>query len=311
MTPHLVRLSFTFALIAPALPGQTKADTAFTNGDWATAARLYKELQQKGTVAPGSRVRAGYATLSVGDAALAKQYFQAAVDAAPAAGAPVALAGLAIASARLGDDTSALTHLERAVGVGYANPGALTGDSAFKRIARDPRFAKVVERANLNAFPCLGDTTARAFDFWIGEWDVYLTGTDRRVGQSRVDRVSGGCALVENWVARESPVNPPGNGTSLNFVEPAKGTWKQVWMGSGRGQTDFVDGRYANGVLRFSMSSPDANGVMQPGHFLFHNLGPNRVRQVQESSRDGGATFQTVYDFTYIRRGSSEPIVRP
>ncbi|MBL8981211.1 MAG: tetratricopeptide repeat protein [Gemmatimonadetes bacterium] len=311
MKQPLVRLSLALALVAPALPGQTKADTAFTNGDWATAARLYKELQQKGAVPPGARVRAGYATLSIGDAALARQFFQAAVDAAPATGAPVALAGLAIASAHLGDDNAALTHLERAVAVGYANPTVLTGDSAFTRIASSPRFTKVVERANLNAFPCLGDTTARAFDFWIGEWDVYLTGTDRRVGQSRVDRVSAGCALVENWVARESPVNPPGNGTSLNFVEPATGTWKQVWMGSGRGQTDFVDGRYINGVLRFAFSSPDANGVMQPGRFLFHNLGPNRVRQVQERSANGGTSFQVVLDFTYIRRGSAEPIVRP
>ncbi|RJY08625.1 hypothetical protein [Aurantiacibacter aquimixticola] len=38
-----------------------------------------------------------------------------------------------------------------------------------------------------------------AFDFWIGEWDVHANGTDQRVGENTIERVSAGCAIRETW----------------------------------------------------------------------------------------------------------------
>lgn len=290
---------------------QTRADTVFVSGDWATAARLYQEQAARAPLPLGSRVRAGYAGLSTGDVGFARLQFQSIVDAAPANGAPAALAGLSMIAARSGDSAQALALLERAVTAGYAVSSAIERDTAFRRLSSAPRYLAALERARRNAFPCLSDSGAQAFGFWVGDWNVYLTGSERKVGENRIETVSGGCAILEHWTALESVVVPPGNGTSLNFLDPVKGTWRQVWMGSGRGQTDYADGVYRDGIMRFTFSGPDATGVMRPGRFFFHNLGPNRVRQVQELSRDGGTTFVPVYDFTYIRKGSSEPVIRP
>ena len=47
-------------------------------------------------------------------------------------------------------------------------------------------------------------------------------------------------------------------------------------------------------------TAPD--GKKNKGRFTFFNQGPDQVRQLNEISADEGKTWQTVYDFTYIRK---------
>src|SRR5215208_1820378 len=51
------------------------------------------------------------------------------------------------------------------------------------------------------ATPCEGDANRRRLDFWIGEWNVENK-AGQPAGQSSVQSVSAGCALLENWTAR-------------------------------------------------------------------------------------------------------------
>src|SRR4029078_6123465 len=90
---------------------------------------------------------------------------------------------------------------------------------------------------------------------------------------------------------------------SMNFIDPATNAWRQVWMGSGRGQNNFVNGKYSDAARRFTSARRAAQGNQIVGRFIFFNLGPSRVRQLQETSRDGGTTWQETYDFLYVRRG--------
>ena len=46
--------------------------------------------------------------------------------------------------------------------------------------------------------PC-GSAEHRQFDFWVGEWDVFATGTSKQVATSRIEKLHGGCTIRENW----------------------------------------------------------------------------------------------------------------
>ena len=146
-------------------------------------------------------------------------------------------------------------------------------------------------------FPCMTNPKAREFDFWIGDWEVYVTGTQTYSGHNKIERVSGGCALLENWKSNSS------EGKSLNFIDPLSGTWKQMWVGSYPfGIQEFVKGVYKDGAMRFIFETTDAQGNKLVGRFIFYNEKPGQVRQFNETSADGGKTWVTSYDYTYFRK---------
>jgi tetratricopeptide (TPR) repeat protein len=198
-----------------------------------------------------------------------------------------------------GNKQAALVFLDSAVANGYLNTYELDSYKDFKAIRNDEKFKSIYNRAYINAFPCKSIPGARLFDFWIGEWDVYNNlFPNNRVGTSIIQNVSGECTILENWQS----YNNPFSGKSQNWYDTTTKKWTQLWIGSGGGHQYFTDGEYKDGAMRFKFQQPDANGVMQPGNFIFYNLGPDKVRQYNEVSNDNGKTFQVVYDFIYIRK---------
>ncbi|HXB90949.1 MAG TPA: hypothetical protein VNU72_01610 [Puia sp.] len=150
-----------------------------------------------------------------------------------------------------------------------------------------------------SAFPCSLDPKARAFDFWIGEWDAYITGTQKMAGHSVIQAASGGCMILENWTSGKGRYA----GKSMNFIDAATGKWQQVWVGSeGGGQHVFVNGEYRDSAMRFDFEQKGPDGKQQKGRFTFFNQGTGQVRQLNETSDDEGKTWKTQYDLTYIRK---------
>jgi hypothetical protein len=108
--------------------------------------------------------------------------------------------------------------------------------------------------------------------------------------------------ILENWTS----ANVPYSGKSMNFIDAATGKWQQVWVGAEGGpQHIFVNGEYRDGAMHFDFEQTGAQGKKQKGRFTFFNQGPNQVRQLNETSDDEGKTWNTVYDFTYIRKKNS------
>jgi len=154
--------------------------------------------------------------------------------------------------------------------------------------------------AQQKSFPCMEIQQAREFDFWIGEWDAYVTGAQNLAGHSVIQRASGGCMILENWT---STGGVPFEGKSINYVDPVSKRWKQVWVGSaGINVSEFLNGEYREGAMRFEFDTKNAQGNNQSVRFHFYNQSPEQVRQVHQTSDDGGKTWQTTYDFTYIRK---------
>jgi len=148
--------------------------------------------------------------------------------------------------------------------------------------------------------PCTADSAWRELDFWLGEWDVFAGG--RRAGTNRVERILGGCALVEHWTDAAGR-----QGRSLFYYSPVTAEWKQVWVtaqaGSPGGLKEKVlVERLPGGALRFQGEIPLAGGGAYLDRTTLTPLPDGRVWQLIEVSRDRGRTWQTTFDAEYVRR---------
>lgn len=176
---------------------------------------------------------------------------------------------------------------------------ALLGNGCFLPLHTVAQSNNELYQKQDSAFPCSLDPKVRVFDFWIGEWDAYVTGTQKLAGHSVIQAASGGCMILENWTSAKGRYM----GKSMNFIDAATGKWQQVWVGSeGGGQHVFVNGAFRDSAMRFDFEQKDPDGKQQKGRFTFFNQGNGRVRQLNETSDDGGKTWKTQYDLTYIRR---------
>lgn len=133
----------------------------------------------------------------------------------------------------------------------------------------------------------------RQFDFWIGEWEVRKP--DGNVaGHNTIQRILGGCALKESW----SGVGES-RGYSFNIYDRAAGQWHQTWVDA-NGLLLELDGGLEDGsmVLRGEMSTPEDGAAHTRITWTPKDNG--NVRQHWESSKDGGETWETVFDGLYV-----------
>lgn len=135
----------------------------------------------------------------------------------------------------------------------------------------------------------------RQFDFWIGRWDVYETGTNELAGHSLIENLYGGCAIRENWMPLEGP-----DGGSLNSYRPRERRWRQSYTGAGNGWTDFFGGMEGRSMV-LTATSVDANGANQLIRMTFTPMEDGAVRQVGTVSSDQGRSWQPSFDLTYRR----------
>jgi hypothetical protein len=144
--------------------------------------------------------------------------------------------------------------------------------------------------------PCARDSLYRRFDFWVGSWQVTTPG-GTPVGTSRVDIVSGGCAILENWHSARGA-----EGKSLNSYDAETGQWRQFWVGQAGGITDYARSEWDGKTLTFYAGA--AASQSQPAalyRLSFTALDTDVVRQLGEVSKDAGKTWAITYDFRYHR----------
>ena len=132
----------------------------------------------------------------------------------------------------------------------------------------------------------------RAFDFWIGEWDV----TNPRgnvAGTNRIEPILNGCVLQENWTGAGGSI-----GHSFNIYDRSSGRWHQTWVDNS-GLLLQLSGGLVDGAMVLS-SDPAAGNALQ--RITWTPNADGSVRQHWESSSDGGGTWTTVFDGLYRRR---------
>jgi hypothetical protein len=131
------------------------------------------------------------------------------------------------------------------------------------------------------------------FDFWIGRWTV-SNPQGQTVGSSHVSRVSGGCAVLEQWQAAGGPP-----GTSINFYEPKTGKWNQVWVGGG-GLILRLVGTFHDGAMELDGTTPRQTPQGQVlDRIRWTPQDDGSVEQLWLVSDDDGATWRPIFRGTY------------
>jgi hypothetical protein len=147
------------------------------------------------------------------------------------------------------------------------------------------------------AAPACARGEHRQFDFWVGEWNVTLP-NGRAAGTNNIQSINAGCGLREEWKGAGGST-----GTSLNAFDPASGRWHQTWIGSD-GSFLLLDGGLRDGTMELSGVTTGADGTQTLHRIRWTPLGgtPAAVRQLWESSTDGGKTWAVAFDGKYERR---------
>ncbi len=84
---------------------------------------------------------------------------------------------------------------------------------------------------------CERDAHFSDFDFWVGEWSVTGRAQGKFAGTNRIEKVEADCALIETWSGQGGS-----SGRSINYYNPVKKEWRQVWVSGGGYSIDIVGG---------------------------------------------------------------------
>ena len=136
--------------------------------------------------------------------------------------------------------------------------------------------------------PCAGSSTSGS-----ATGDVTVGG--QPAGDNRIEKILGGCALLENWTGAGGM-----SGKSLNFYDPLREHWHQTWVDD-RGGSLGLDGKFADGRMVLTGSeeeSGDGQDHDQPHHVDTAARRPgapgvgnlDRRRPVAGPSRSTGST---------------------
>lgn len=137
----------------------------------------------------------------------------------------------------------------------------------------------------------------RQFDFWVGDWNV-TTADGRQAGTNLVTLEEDGCVVHEHWTGAGGST-----GQSFNFYDRVKRQWRQLWIDNGGSVLDLV-GSYGDGRMAFTGASTNRQGRAVANKLTFFKNPDGTVRQLWESSTDGGVTWSVVFDGLYRKKGA-------
>ena len=148
-------------------------------------------------------------------------------------------------------------------------------------------------------YPCEADPRAHAFDFWIGDWNVYAGG--QLAGTNSIYPILGHCALSENWI------NAIGSeGKSYNFYDPGYDHWRQIWISDTQGPIEFVGEARDGGIFYTAETVNPADGSVTMHDFNFTVYDNGDVRQLWKTSADRGETWTVIWDGRYVRMSEED-----
>ncbi len=133
----------------------------------------------------------------------------------------------------------------------------------------------------------------RAFDFWLGRWEVRLA-DGRLAGSNVIEASRDGCLLTETWTGAAG-----GEGFSLNFYDPAADRWRQVWVSAGS-VIEIAGGLEEESMVLSGEITDRRTGDVRPFRGRWTPLPEGQVRQFFEEFRDGEG-WQTWFDGIYAK----------
>lgn len=128
--------------------------------------------------------------------------------------------------------------------------------------------------ANASSLPCQSDPGHTDFDFWVGDWTVTSTKDGTYLGRNKITKEAAGCLLVEQWHGQGGAY-----GRSLNYYNPSRGVWRQLWVDNAGYSID-----YEGGI--------EDGAMVLEGTFFFHADGREVGFRGTWTPLEGGAVRQ-------------------
>jgi tetratricopeptide (TPR) repeat protein len=270
---------------------RNKANAYFNNSDWANAAKDFKSIADREPSNANARMKLGQALSALGKN---KEAIPPLEESIKIGNSFIAMYALANVYGKLNDNDKTFEWLDKSLTAGFSQRITFTNSQNFGAFKNDARYKVISDRLDRAVNPCHYAPESRQFDFWIGEWDANnLAGA--LAGKSSIQLMLGECIIYENWT---SALPNEYSGKSFNFYDAATKKWKQTWVDDKGGILEFIDGVYADNKMTF-VTLPNAQN--QITKLTFHNLDPNTVRQVFETTADDGKTWTTTTDLLYHR----------
>lgn len=194
---------------------------------------------------------------------------------------PVNLLLLARSQAASGDVQGALKNITAIEATGARPYQAVKNSVEFSDINETPEFLAVVEKLK----PC-GTSDHRAFDFWLGEWEVTSPNRPGWVAQNSITLSNDDCSVHESYTSGGY------TGNSISFYDNQKQQWHQTWIDN-QGASIYLDGNLSDGAMVLGNATNRVTWSVQSD---------NRVRQHWESTSDEGETWATVFDGYYRKK---------
>ena len=149
--------------------------------------------------------------------------------------------------------------------------------------------------------PCGSNPVYRQLDFWVGEWEAF--GKKGKAGDSKISIILDSCIVLEEWTSAAAQRGFTYRGKSYNTYNAQTNQWQQTWVDNVGGSTAYLNGKLENGTMVFrTLPHKRAGDTVTIQKLSFFNLGPDKVRQLFETSNDNGKTWTPTVDLEYRRR---------
>ncbi len=149
-------------------------------------------------------------------------------------------------------------------------------------------------------FDCMNSEAHRAFDFWLGQWEVHDPNGAPQ-GRNQIVSVQNGCAIEEHWTSVQG-----GSGQSINYYHPGRSQWHQLWTDGGASIIDISGNLQGKNMMLEGTIFYLKPGIERPFRGSWSPLEDGRVRQFFEQ-KDAKGQWQTWFDGYYTRNEAATP----
>ena len=133
----------------------------------------------------------------------------------------------------------------------------------------------------------------KAFDFWLGEWEVFLS-DGSKAGTNSIKKDLDNCLVRENWSSEGNNFR----GSSINFYNKQQKRWEQIWMDNGGSHLHLKGQRDANQMILTSDEIPREDKPPYVNRITWTLNEDGSVRQLWEILVDGdvaSVAFDGIY----------------
>lgn len=150
----------------------------------------------------------------------------------------------------------------------------------------------------LASFATCDSAQHRAFDFWLGEWNVH-TASGKLAGNNRITREYNGCVIHERYDTGRGY-----SGESLNSYDPHRQVWHQTWVDTA-GTLLLLEGNLQDGNMVLQGDTTGADGSTTRHRISWTPNANGSVRQLWEST-DKQGQWQVAFDGLYTRTENAQ-----